>query len=114
MVRVRSNRRNLYDLILPSPLLLLKAMRLSSTLRAVAAAALLPLAAGFSDTVPFLAFTSRQSSLLDRGLVTRSTSSPAVAPLDIARSLTSKSQELCNLDGMIIVEVQDVSVHSFT
>lgn len=82
-------------------------MRLSSTI--LAAVAAIPLASAFSDTSPFLAFTSRQSSLLDRGLVTRSTSSPAVAPLDIARSLTSKSQELCDLDGVMIVEVQEVS-----
>ena len=89
----------------PSP-----TMRLSSTVAAVAAAGLLPLAAAFTDTAPFLAFSSRQSSAMDQGLVSRSAASPAVVPQDISRSLTSKVDELCGLDALAIVEVESVRV----
>lgn len=85
-------------------------MHLSLLATAVTAAAItLPLVSAFSDTTPFLAYTSRQSSLLDRGLTLRSIGSPAVAPQDIARSLTSKGQELCTLDAIVLVEVENVS-----
>jgi hypothetical protein len=84
-------------------------MRLTLSLTAVAATALLPLASAFTDTAPFLAFTSRQSSVLDRGLISRSIASPAVVPRDIIKSLTGKADELCSLDGLAIVEIENVS-----
>lgn len=84
-------------------------MRLSLTLAVVAAAGLLPFGAAFTDTAPFLAFSSRQSSLLDSKLMSRSAPSPAVVPRDISQSMTSKVDELCGLDAMAIVEVESVS-----
>jgi hypothetical protein len=84
-------------------------MRQSLSLLALIAL-ILPFVAAFTNTAPFLAFTSRQSALLDRGLPSRSAASPAVVPRDITKSLTSKVEELCNFDAMVIVEIDDVSL----
>ncbi|UZJ56085.1 hypothetical protein CBS101457_005405 [Exobasidium rhododendri] len=88
-------------------------MRLTLITAAAVAVALSPLVAAFTDTAPFLAFTSRQSSVLDRGLNSRSAASPAVVPRDIIKSLTSKVDELCSLDGLAIVEIENLNPRAF-
>jgi hypothetical protein len=81
-------------------------MRLALALLSLSA--LLPAAHGFVDTKPLLAWTSHASALLDPAA--HQHAGPAADPRAIAKGLTRDLSALCGLDGVAIVEVQDVSV----
>lgn len=84
-------------------------MRFSSP--ALVALLALPLAqASFLDTTPLLAFSSHVFSALDAAAHTHlSNGGPVADPRAFAKSLTRDAKSLCSLDGVAIVEMQDVS-----
>ena len=73
--------------------------------------AFVQLVAAFSDTTPLLAYSSAESSFDRLRVAKRNAPGPsALYSRDVARTLIKESKKhVCGLDGIALIEVEDVS-----